>query len=86
MFERRPRWLIVMVIALLLPILAYPTLLDAMPPVGINVTLLKFYPFYVLLSGWCMLICYPSRRDMMWILAILVVLSHAAIWYLAFGT
>ncbi len=85
-FERRPRWLIVMVIALMLPILGYPTLLSAMPPVGANVTLLKIYPFYVLFSGWCILMCYPSRRDMMWILIALVLLSHAYIWYLSFAS
>lgn len=85
-FNRRPRWLIVLTIALMLPVLAYPTLLDFMPAAGANVTLLKIYPFYVLLSGWCILMCYPARRDMMWILITLVILSHASIWYLAIGS
>ncbi len=82
LFNRRPRWLIIMVIILMLPLLAYPTMLGLMPDNGANVTLLKLYPLYVLLSGWCMLMCYPARRDVMWILVILVILTHASMWYL----
>lgn len=82
LFNRRPRWLIIMVIILMLPLLAYPNMLGLMPDTGTNVTLLKLYPLYVLLSGWCMLMCYPARRDVMWILVILVILTHASMWYL----
>lgn len=79
----RPRWVVVMAIAFALPVLAFPTLLDIMPGNGINITLLKIYPVYVLVSCFLAWMCYPQRRDMMWILFILVLLSHAAIWSLA---
>lgn len=79
----RPRWVAVLAVAFALPVLAFPTLLDIMPDTGSNVKLLKIYPIYVLAGCFLAWLCYPQRRDMMWILFVLVLMSHAAIWSLA---
>lgn len=79
----RPKWVAVIAVAFALPLLAFPVLMDMIPDDGINVALLKIYPIYVIVSCVLAWMCYPQRRDMMWILLILVLLSHASMWSLA---
>ncbi|MDE6240085.1 MAG: hypothetical protein K2M54_08910 [Muribaculaceae bacterium] len=79
---KTPAWVTVVIIICMLPVLAFPTLLSmtgADTPARLFVW---FYPFYVIASGVCAWICWPQRRDVMWILLALMVLSHLAMWML----
>lgn len=67
----------------MLPVFAFPTLLGIIKPDSPIVGFVWLYPLYVLASGVCSYICYPERRDVSWILIILMLLAHAGIWYLA---
>lgn len=81
--DMRPRWVAVMAIACALPVLAMPTLMGMMQNQGMNLTLLKLYPVYVLGSSWCAWQVWPQRPALTWVLLALTLLSHAAIWGLA---
>lgn len=81
--EKKPWWLILIIIVLMLPIFAFPTLLSLVPPdmEGARM-IIWFYVIYVLGTGWLAWICWPERKLMTWIMLILLVLSHIAIWTL----
>ncbi len=78
-----PKWFICILGALCAPVLAMPWLLNApfaaQPGVKVFVWL---YPAYVVVAAWLAWLCYPGRRAVAWILAILMLLSHCAIWIL----
>lgn len=80
---KTPRWMLWLIIVVMLPVFQFPLLLsgcsDSQPGTR---TLVWIYPFYVLVSGYLAYICYPARREMSWILLILMVLSHLAVWAL----
>lgn len=81
-----PRWVAVVIIILMLPVFAFPALLSALPPDDSSIrTIAWCYPFYVLLSGYLAWQCYPQRPAMSWILLVLMVMSHAAMWILVNG-
>lgn len=77
-----PLWMTVLIIVCMLPVLAFPSLLSAAPSDSGPETLLWLYPLYVIASGVCAWICYPARKEVAWILLILMILSHAAMWAL----
>ncbi len=80
---KTPVWMTVVIIIFMLPVLQTPELLataPADPPVV--ATLLKIYPFYVLLTGYLAYICYPTRPWMSWILLVVSLLSDVAVWLL----
>lgn len=79
-----PLWMKIVIIACMLPALAFPSLLAMTQADTAARTLVWLYPFYVLASGLCSWICYGQRREMSWILIILMLLSHAAIWVLIY--
>lgn len=72
----------ILIIVFMLPVLAFPTLLSLTPAGSAARTFVWFYPVYVIAAGICARICYPERRDVMWILLVLMALSHAAMWAL----
>lgn len=80
--EKCPVWMTVLIIVLCLPLFSFPALLSMLPQ-GCE-TLGILYPFYVIGTGVCAWICYPSRKTVTWILLSLMVLSHLGIWWLAF--
>ena len=82
---KAPLWLIIVTVIAMLPVLAFPVLLDS--PAGNEETkaLLWLYPLSVLVSGVCAVICYRQRPEVTWILLILMILSHAAMWILYYG-
>ena len=66
----------------MLPAIAFPSLLYLTATDSAARTLAWFYPFYVLASGISAYICYPERREISWILLVLMILSHLAMWLL----
>lgn len=77
---KTPRLLLWIVILLMMPILALPILLSRTPE-GFKL-FLWLYPIYVLTTGYLAYQCYASRREMTYILLILLVFSHIAMWFL----
>lgn len=80
-----PAWMTVLIIVCMLPVLAFPSLLAMSPADPGAGALIWLYPFYVIASGVCAWICYPARKEICWILLILMLLSHAAMWALVTG-
>lgn len=82
MKEKRPLWFLLVVIVTMLPAAAYPTLLGLWSQAdGAEMKLLlTFYPVYVVASGVFAYICWPARKPEAWILIVLMLLSHAAMW------
>lgn len=79
---KAPPWLTVLTVAAMLPLAAFPLLLDRPAAGGEAKALLWLYPFYVVASGICALICWRERPELTWILLGLMILSHAAMWML----
>ena len=79
-----PVWFSILVIIAVLPLGAYLLLLEAMPAAeSSSRTLLWLYPPYVLLAAFCSWRAYGlGRREVAWIVLILLLLTHAAIWLL----
>lgn len=78
--SKMPRLLLWIVILLMSPVLALPVLLTRTPEEF--KMFLWLYPIYVLATGYLAYQCYSSRREMTYILLILLVLSHVAVWLL----
>lgn len=83
--ESVPWWFKTIVILLMLPLLAYPAMLAAMPDEQSLIWLMKFYPFYVVASGICAWMVYRHNPMAAWILIGLLILSHLSMFYLTFG-
>lgn len=81
--NRTPRWFTILTIVLLLPLLQIPFLLSMCQPESPSRTFIWIYPFYAILSAYFAMQCYPQRRAMAWILLLLLIMSHTAIWFLA---
>ncbi|MBD5314823.1 MAG: hypothetical protein HDS08_01495 [Bacteroides sp.] len=82
-YGRTPVWMLIVIILVMLPVFQMPMLLATCPPdlSGIR-TLIWGYPFYVLLTGWLAYVSYPSRPAISWILLVIMLMSHAAIYML----
>lgn len=65
-----------------LPVLAFFKLMELCPPGGTEETFLWIYPFYVLLAGFCAWKCVVARAALAWIIVVLMLFSHAAMWIL----
>lgn len=83
--RRAPWWMTLIIIICMLPAFILPFMLKT--PVSelqeTARTLVWLYPAYVVTAGVCAWICYPQRKEITWILLILLLLSHAAMWMLA---
>lgn len=77
-----PKWMLAVIIVTLLPVFQFPVLLSDCPPVSIVRTLLWIYPFYCLVAAYLAYQSYPQRHAIAWILIMLMVLSHVAMWML----
>lgn len=81
--RRVPVWMLIIIIVAALPVLAFPTMLSlSAADISEYRILVWFYPFYVIVSAWLAWQCYGRRTEMTWILIILMILSHAAMWHL----
>lgn len=81
--QRTPAWIAVVIILCMLPAAAFPTLLS-LCPAGMPFirTLLWIYPFYVLVGGWMAWLCRDERQFTMWVILIVMLLTHLAAWML----
>ena len=77
-----PVWYTVLVILFALPVFQTPLLLDSCPPHTDARTWVMIYPLYVIAAAWIAWQSYPERRTLAWIILALMLLTHAAIWYL----
>lgn len=78
-----PKWFIALIIVVALPVAGYPWLLSMWPAGTDGVEdkiIIWVYPAYVVLSGVLAGVCWPRRRAESWILLVLMVLAHAAMW------
>ncbi len=80
---KTPRWVLWILIVLMLPLVTFPALLSRTPEE--HKTLLWFYPLYVLLTGYLAYRSYVSQREITYILIILLLFSHVAIWLLPYA-
>lgn len=76
-----PGWFIIIAVAAMLPLLAWPTLLDRCADDSPVRPFVWFFPAYIIASGVCALLCFKERRELAWILIVLMVLTEAAIIY-----
>lgn len=80
---RTPVWVILLAVVLSLPATATPALLASCPAGPEEVrTIVWCYPFYLVLSGWLAVRCWPQRPALAWVLMVLMAASTAAIWTL----
>ena len=79
-----PKWFTAIVVVAALPVFLMPWLLNApcASDEGVRVWV-WFYPIYVVVAGWLAWQCYPQRPALAWVLTVLMVMCHAAIWMLA---
>lgn len=82
--ESAPLWVKIMAIVLALPAFTTPSLLaNCVAEPAIVRTMVMIYPAYVVVSAWLGVVCWPQRRTMSWILFVLMVLTHIAIYFLS---
>ncbi|MBD5213566.1 MAG: hypothetical protein HDS75_01915 [Bacteroidales bacterium] len=74
----RPLWVTIVALLALAPLALFPLLLRHVEP-GMMI-FVKLYVPYALFTAILAWVCWPRRRDMFWILIILLLLSHVAIW------
>lgn len=81
-----PWWMWLIIILCMAPGLSFP-LFSSLIQSGVPMVraLTWLYPVYVALSGFLAWQCYGRRTVMTWIILILLLLSHACFYYLAFG-
>lgn len=85
--NRVPWWMILIIIVCMLPGLAFPWMLDLVVSGNAIVKgLTWFYPAYVICSGLIAYQCYGRRTALAWIILVLLLLSHACFYILAFST
>lgn len=80
--ERTPLWFGIILVILVLPIFSTPFFLTNTPPDTQARLLGWFFPAYGVISAVCAWICYPDRRALAWILAVLMLLSDLGMWAL----
>ncbi|MCH5221935.1 MAG: hypothetical protein J1F05_06415 [Muribaculaceae bacterium] len=78
----KPLWIKILIIAVSLPVVAFPALLSRCPDSNEAIMLLRFYPLYVVAAAICAFLCWPKRKEVTIILLVLMALTHAAMWVL----
>ena len=79
---RRPWWLTLIIILLILPAFSTPWLLADAPGESILEMLVKWFPAFLLLAGACAWFAWPQRHDVAWILLVIMLLSDATLFML----
>lgn len=79
---KTPWWMIVLIIIAMLPGFSFPKLLSSTEADTQARLFVWLYPAYLLLAGWLAYICYPRRHDITWMILILMLLTHTALWTL----
>lgn len=79
-----PGWFKLIVILAVLPVLAYPFLMAGHIEGGRNLWLLRLYPVAEIVGAVCAWRTYVPRRETAWILIAIMLLTHGAMWLLAY--
>lgn len=82
MKTRVPWWFTVLLVLLCVPMFSFVSFVAATPPGSTARILAWAYPVYVPLSAVCAWMCYPDRRELAWILTVLLALCDAGMWFL----
>ena len=78
---RMPWWMKLLIVLAMLPVVALPMMLGAARPEALdNKALIWIYPFYVVVAGVLPWNCYGRRTEMTWILLVLMMLTHGAMY------
>ena len=82
-YNKKPWWLAVLIIALVLPVFSFPVLLSQVSASAEEAkVLLWLYLFYVPGTGILAWISWPERKYITWMLLVLMLMSHLAMWTL----
>lgn len=79
---KAPWWVITLIIIAMLPGLAFPQLLAATEPATQARVFVWLYPIYLLAAGRLAYICFQQRQTVTWMILILMLMTHAALWTL----
>lgn len=80
-YDKRPFWLLIIIVLAALPVFAFPTMLGLINPGDQVVTTMAwFYLLYVVVTAYLAWICWPERKYVTWILIALMLLTHVAMW------
>ncbi len=77
-----PLWMTILIIVVMLPVLSFPFMLSHCPEDGGIKTFVWIYPIYVIAAGFLSYQCYPQRKEITYILLVLMVLVHIFLWVL----
>ena len=77
---RRPWWFTAILIVLVLPAFSMPWLLASAPQGSLLQMLIKWFPAFLVLSAGCAWYAYPQRRDVAWILVVMMILTTGALY------
>ncbi len=82
--KRVPGWMTVIILIVALPVLALPVMLSLSGEIAEgNKLYVWLYPAYVLATAILAYQCYGRRTEMTWILIVLMLLTHVAMWVLS---
>lgn len=83
--QRVPWWMYVVIVLCAMPGLAFPYAAPLMVSSNVDIRWLAwFYPAYVIASAVIAWQCYGRRTYLCWIILALMLVSHAAFFYLAY--
>lgn len=87
--DRPPLWFALVVIATLLPLLAWPwimisTMTGAPSAHDMRFILIMAFPIYAIASAWLAYRSFRRRSDLAWVLIAMLILSYAALAWLIF--
>lgn len=81
--RRLPLWMMALIIIVaVVPLPALPQLVAACPAGGPEITFLRFYPLYIVVAAVCAWLSYARRPEVTWIIIVLMLMTHAAMWLL----
>lgn len=84
--KRVPAWMLAIIIIVALPVLAFPAMLSQATGIeGGTRYFLWLYPAYVVAASLLAWQCYGRRSEMSWIIIVLIILTHIAMWLLVGG-
>lgn len=81
--RRPPVWFTILMVVLLLPIIAWPfVIMNYNSENSDNWWIINIFPIYALLTGYLSYKCYVERREISYILLIMLILSYISVPFL----
>lgn len=80
---KTPGWMTAIIIVAAMPVFQMPLLLARIAGDDSQSRIFTYvYPIYVVAAAWLAWCSYPERPVLSWILVVLMLLTHAAMWLL----